>query len=257
MIYIFGLSLLGSLLTFYSGFGLGTILLPVFAMFFPVQVAVALTAIVHLSNNLIKFKLVGKFADWNLVKQFGIPSVIAAIGGALLLDWIPQNTLIMQWQIGENYFQIKLLQLIVGSVILLFSIWELVPALQHNSIFRSNLIIGGLLSGFFGGISGHQGALRSVFLINLSDNKHAIVGTSCVIALGVDLVRIPIYVSDMEFTWIEKNVLWLLTGIVGALIGSLAGNVFLNKSSVFSLRIITSVFLILFSLLFILGIISK
>ncbi len=47
-------ALLASLLTFFSGFGLGTILLPVFALFFPVDIAVALTAIVHLLNNLFE-----------------------------------------------------------------------------------------------------------------------------------------------------------------------------------------------------------
>ena len=35
-----------SLLTFISGFGLGTLLLPVFAVFFPLEVAILLTAIV-------------------------------------------------------------------------------------------------------------------------------------------------------------------------------------------------------------------
>jgi hypothetical protein len=49
-----------SFLTFYSGFGLGTILLPVFALFFPVELAVGLTGIVHLLNNLFKLLLVGK-----------------------------------------------------------------------------------------------------------------------------------------------------------------------------------------------------
>lgn len=38
-------------LTLYSGFGLGTLLLPVFALFFPVQVTVAAVAVVHLLNN--------------------------------------------------------------------------------------------------------------------------------------------------------------------------------------------------------------
>jgi hypothetical protein len=41
-------AMLASLLTFFSGFGLGTILLPVFGVFFPIRVAFGLTAIVHL-----------------------------------------------------------------------------------------------------------------------------------------------------------------------------------------------------------------
>jgi uncharacterized protein len=34
-------------LTLFSGFGLGTLLMPVIALFFPVEVAVAITAVVH------------------------------------------------------------------------------------------------------------------------------------------------------------------------------------------------------------------
>lgn len=46
-------ALLGSGLTLFSGFGLGTILVPVFALFFPIDLAIALTAIVHFLNNLL------------------------------------------------------------------------------------------------------------------------------------------------------------------------------------------------------------
>ncbi|MEQ3690641.1 MAG: sulfite exporter TauE/SafE family protein, partial [Flavobacterium sp.] len=56
-------SLLGSGLTLFSGFGLGTILLPVFALFFPVEIAITLTAIVHFLNNIFKLVLLGKYAD--------------------------------------------------------------------------------------------------------------------------------------------------------------------------------------------------
>ena len=45
---------LASLLTFFSGFGLGTILMPVFALFFPLEMAIALTGVVHLLSNLFK-----------------------------------------------------------------------------------------------------------------------------------------------------------------------------------------------------------
>lgn len=48
------MAFLGSFLTLFSGFGLGTLLMPVVAIFFPVAVAVALTAFVHLVNNLFK-----------------------------------------------------------------------------------------------------------------------------------------------------------------------------------------------------------
>ena len=71
-------ALLSAGMTLYSGFGLGTILMPVFALFFPIEVAVAATAIVHGANNIFKIALVGKHADWNLVTRFGIPAIFAA-----------------------------------------------------------------------------------------------------------------------------------------------------------------------------------
>ncbi|MGA2225011.1 MAG: hypothetical protein ABSH41_11265 [Syntrophobacteraceae bacterium] len=68
-------------LTLFSGFGLGTILMPVFAIFFPVEVAIALTAIVHFLNNLFKLMLVGKYTDKGVVLRFGIPAVILPFSG--------------------------------------------------------------------------------------------------------------------------------------------------------------------------------
>ena len=74
-----------SALTLYSGFGLGTLLLPAFALFFPAPIAVAATGIVHLLNNLFKGTLLWQRADWPTVLRFGIPAVPAAIGGAWIL----------------------------------------------------------------------------------------------------------------------------------------------------------------------------
>lgn len=48
-----------AILTFFSGFGLGTILTPVFMIFFPVDLAIALTGVVHFFNNIFKLVLVG------------------------------------------------------------------------------------------------------------------------------------------------------------------------------------------------------
>src|SRR6478735_5037725 len=74
-----------AILTFFSGFGLGTILTPVFMFFFPVDVAIAFTGIVHFFNNIFKLFLVGKNADKEVLIRFGVPAVIAALIGSWLL----------------------------------------------------------------------------------------------------------------------------------------------------------------------------
>ena len=72
--------------TLFSGFGLGTVLMPAFALFFPVPVAIAATAIVHLANNLFKLALVGRSANWRIALKFSLPAAIAAVAGASLLN---------------------------------------------------------------------------------------------------------------------------------------------------------------------------
>lgn len=44
-------ALLGSTLTLFSGFGLGTLLMPVVALFFPLDLAIAMTGMVHLASE--------------------------------------------------------------------------------------------------------------------------------------------------------------------------------------------------------------
>lgn len=56
-------ALLAAGLTFFTGFGLGTILLPLFTLFFTVEMAVVATAVLHLANNCLKAALVWKDAN--------------------------------------------------------------------------------------------------------------------------------------------------------------------------------------------------
>ena len=74
-----------AILTFFSGFGLGTILTPVFMIFFPVELAIALVAIVHFFNNILIAVVVGKNADKTVLIRFGIPAIFASLAGAWLL----------------------------------------------------------------------------------------------------------------------------------------------------------------------------
>jgi uncharacterized membrane protein YfcA len=75
-----------SLLTFYSGFGLGTVLLPLFGLYFELPVAVLLTALVHLCNNLFKLILVYKNIHLNTLLKFLVFAVPAGIMGAFILN---------------------------------------------------------------------------------------------------------------------------------------------------------------------------
>ncbi|MBP9706372.1 MAG: sulfite exporter TauE/SafE family protein [Oligoflexales bacterium] len=165
MLLICLLAFLGSVLTFFSGFGLGTILLPAFALVFPLDISIALTGIVHLSNNLFKYFLVKKDADYKIIFRFGIPAIIAAWVGAWIMGSVSKMPELLSYYIGVNEYKIEPFKVIVGALIIFFTSLDYLPQTKTISFSARFLPIGGFLSGFFGGISGHQGALRSMFLL--------------------------------------------------------------------------------------------
>lgn len=69
-------------LTLFSGFGLGTLLMPVVAIFFPLNIAIAMTAVVHPAGNLFKLALTGRHASRSVLLPVGVPAVAAAFVGA-------------------------------------------------------------------------------------------------------------------------------------------------------------------------------
>ena len=77
LILVAFVSMTAAALTLFSGFGLGALLMPTFAFFFPLHIAVAITGIVHLANNLFKLVLVGKHASLPVAVRFDGPSIPA------------------------------------------------------------------------------------------------------------------------------------------------------------------------------------
>ncbi|MHC4765803.1 MAG: TSUP family transporter, partial [Planctomycetota bacterium] len=135
-----------ALLTLFSGFGLGTLLMPVFAVFFPVEVAVAATAVVHLANNVFKLALVGRHADRAVVIRFGIPAVVAAFAGAAALGLIGGLPSIADYAWAGRRCEITALKLVIAVLIIVFALFDLLPALRRLSVDRKYLPLGGVLS---------------------------------------------------------------------------------------------------------------
>jgi uncharacterized protein len=239
-------SLLASLLTFFTGFGLGTMLMPVFAIFFPVDVAVALTGVVHLLNNIFKLFLIGNKADRGVVLRFGIPAIIAAFLGAWLLLRIATLDPLYSYQVGEREFSVTPVKLTIAILLVCFALMESVPRLKKIEFGRDKMIIGGALSGFFGGLSGHQGALRSAFLMRAGLSKEAFIATGVIIACMIDLARLTVYFNRYISKGIMENTTLLVVATLAAFAGAFLGTLVLKKIT-FSLiqRIVTIMLLLL------------
>lgn len=89
-------------ITILSGFGLGTVLMPAFAMFIPVEVTIAATGVVDFVSNLFKLGLVGRHADRGEVLRFGMPAVVAAAVGAWVLANLAPSDPLTTWSLGSR-----------------------------------------------------------------------------------------------------------------------------------------------------------
>lgn len=244
LVLIAVVALLASGLTLFSGFGLGTLLLPVFALFFPVPVAVAATALVHLANNLFKVGLLARLANWGVVLWFGLPAAISAIAGAFLLRLVDQLPVIATYTLGGSEFAVTPVKAVIGALIIAFSIFELSPA-SDRLVFPARWIpVGGLLSGFFGGLSGNQGALRSAFLIKAGLDKNGFVATSAVCAAIVDVVRLTVYGTSLVgagFAYSGDLVMPVFVGSLFAFLGAWTGRRLLTKVTLRVVRLTVAV----------------
>lgn len=248
-------SLIASGLTFFSGFGLGTILMPVFALFFPIELAISLTAIVHLLNNLFKLLLTYRQGNAKVVLTFGLPALLSAFLGAYVLQNLSGLEPLHTYQLGEKTFEISALKLLIALLLLFFSLMELLPGFKNIQFSPKYLAPGGLLSGFFGGLSGNQGALRSAFLLRAGLSKESFIASGVMIACMIDVSRLSVYSGHFPDFSDLKTLNLLLCAVLSAFLGALLGNRLIKKITINSLQFLVSVFLIVFSVLLGLGMI--
>jgi uncharacterized membrane protein YfcA len=247
-------ALVTSLLTFFTGFGLGTILTPVFAIFFPIEIAIALTGVVHFLNNIFKLALVGLKADKKVVLKFGVPAFFSAMIGAYLLVRLSNLEPLYSYTIDERNFIVTPVKLLVALLLIFFALMEVVPSLKKLD-FGKNLFVGGILSGFFGGLSGNQGALRSAFLMRAGLSKEAFIATGIVIACMIDFSRLGVYSTRFMKSGLHENLTLVIAATLSAFVGAFVGNKLLNKITMESLQIVVTIMLIILSIALGLGLV--
>lgn len=250
---ILGAAFLAAVLTLFSGFGLGTILMPVVAIFFPLAVAVAMTALVHLLNNLLKLALLWINVNWPVVWRFGIPALVAAVPGAWLLTHLSALPELHAYTFMGAEAVITPVKVIVGLLLIVFATLEWMPVLQYMNLSPLSLPIGGVLSGFFGGLSGHQGAFRSAFLVRAGLDTHQFVGTNAAIAALVDITRLAVYGIKTSFLIEQMDMGLLVAATAAAFAGVAVGTVSLQKITLGFIQKLVAGMLYVFGILLVLG----
>ena len=116
--------------------------------------------------------------------------------------------------------------------------------------------VGGVISGFFGGLSGHQGLFRSAFLLKSGLNKTSFIATGVGIAVLVDITRLSVYGSTLFTTSIiSTQNFWLpvIISTASALFGVSLATDLVKKMTIDLIRNMVYVFIFLTGVLLILG----
>jgi len=247
-VVVCSVALLASGLTFFSGFGLGTLLLPAFALFFAVEQAIALTAIVHFLNGVFKLVLVWRHVDRAVLLRFGGPAILGALAGAWALTLLSGVQPLLSYTLWGRAAQVTPAKLCIGVLLLLFACAELSSRFQRVSFDARFQPLGGVLSGFFGGLAGMQGALRAAFLIRAGLSKEAFVATGAAVAFLIDVSRLGVYSGMVAQQGSAIDYRLVAAAVLAAFLGSILGNRYLPKVTMKQVRALVAMLLFLVAL---------
>lgn len=193
-------------LTVPAGFGLSTMLTPFALILMAPHEAVAVVAVVHGAHNAAKCWSMWESVDLSAFHRYGVWLVVGAVLGALLQNEVPQDPLLV----------------LIGAFLVVLPVLTLSEGWTGYRIPEANDRLGGFGSGFMGGLSGHQGALRAMFLTRRLPDKMAYAATASILALCVDLSRIPVYLlfrPDEILSHAQITVVLVISAILGVRVG--------------------------------------
>jgi uncharacterized protein len=188
------------------GFGIGSLMTPLLAIEFGTTTAVALVTLPHAAATAVRCWRLRAHVDRVVLVRFGLLSAAGALAGAFIYTRLGPGALTR----------------VLGGLLLLTAVAQLTGWTKRWQPRGPVVALFGLVSGFFGGIAGNQGGLRSAALTAFGLPPLAFVANATAIGLLVDAARTPVYL------WHSGEVLLMLwTPIVvataGVLIGTLVG----------------------------------
>ena len=254
-VVIYLAAFIGSLLTYFSGYGLSMLLLPVFGLFFPIDLAILMTALVHFLNNLFRLMFSGRNVNVIVMMRFGLPAMFAAVVGAFVLIQLSHLPPLLIYEWMDTTYSITPVNIVVAVLLFVFTAAGFIPFFKSITFSPESLPFGGLLSGFFVGLCGLQGGLRSVFLVKLHLGKEQFVSTGLAIASVIDLARLTVYFLHVESMQIELDFEVLLISVLSAFSAAYVGKQFLEHMTLRTIQIFVAILLMVFSVLLGLGII--
>ena len=209
---IFVVAVLAGSVAAIAGFGIGSLLTPVFALQMPLKLAIAAVSIPHLTATAIRFYMMRAHVDWKLLRSFGLFSAAGGLLGALAHRWATSPGLTM----------------VFGAALLLASLSELTGAARRVQLSGAAAWIAGAISGLLGGMVGNQGGIRSAALLGFPISRSAFVATATAVGLMVDAARMPVYLW-LQGAQMLGELRVVMIACVGAVLGTFWGRRVLDR----------------------------
>lgn len=197
-----------------TGFGIGSLLTPVFALETGTKIAVAAVAVPHVVGTAQRFWLLRRYVDRRVLLGFGIASAAGGLGGALLHVWVSSRALAV----------------VFGVVVALAGMSELSGWMRRVRWGHRSAWVAGAFSGALGGMVGNQGGIRTAALLGFDVPKEAFVATATAVGLFVDGARLPVYLATQ---WRDLLHVWplMLIATIAVVVGTLLGTRMLGRLS--------------------------
>jgi uncharacterized membrane protein YfcA len=189
-----------------SGFGIGSLLTPLFALRLGGVTAVAAVIVPHALATALRAWRLRRSIDWSVLRRFGVLSAAGGLAGSLLFARLGGATLLR----------------VLGALLVLTALSVLTGWAERVRLRPFAAWPLGFLSGFFGGVAGNQGGLRAAVLLGFGLAPAAFVATSTATGLLVDAARAPLYFwragDTIAAAWAP-----VLVASTGVVVGTLLG----------------------------------
>jgi len=169
------------------------------------------------------------------------------LGSWLLLN-ISDIEPLFTYTLFDKTFEVFPVKFIVAVLLIIFACIDLIPYFSKLEFGKEKLPLGGILSGFFGGLAGVQGALRSAFLIKAGLSKESFIATTVVVSTFVDITRLSVYTTRFDKAGLTDNMTLVICATLSAILGAYLGNKLLKKVTLHFVKITVAVLLILISI---------
>jgi uncharacterized membrane protein YfcA len=233
ILYIAILTIIASGIGTLTGFGTSTIMVPILLFFLPLPETLLLVGVIHLFGDIWKMLLFRKGFKWKLILTFGIAGIITTFIGANIVFAISHELLLR----------------ILGGFLVAYTVFLFIR--PKFKIPKNNMtaISGGALSGFFAGIFGVGGAVRSAFLSAFDLPKAVYIATAGAIAFVIDITRISTYIYN-EVTLNHRYLWGFLLFIPASFLGAGIAKRIVDRIPQKYFRIVVAVFLFIVGLKF-------